>query len=57
MMMFCAARDGVDAAFLLQTVLRSGVDVNGVDTQRCAAGQRPRGRREGCGGAEAECEE
>ena len=57
MVMFCAARYGVDAAFLLQTVLRGGVDVNGVDTQRCAAGQRPRGRREGCGGAEAECEE
>ena len=56
MMMFCAARYGVDAAFLLQTVLRGGVDVNGVDTQRCAAGQRPRGGREGCGGAEADRE-
>ena len=47
---------GVDGALLLQTVLRGGVDVNGVGTQRCAAGQRPRERREGSGGAEADRE-
>ncbi len=55
--MYCAARYGVDAAFLLQTVLGSGVDVNRVGTERCEAGQRPRGGREGSGGAEADREE
>ena len=57
MLMYCAARYGVDAAFLLQTVLGSGVDVNRVGTERCEAGQRPRGGREGSGGAEADREE
>ena len=43
-------RDGVDAAFLLQAILRSGVDVNGVGLEGEGA-LRERRRREGGGGA------
>ena len=54
MMMFCAARDGVDAAFLLQTVLGGGVDVNGAGVE-CEGALRDRQRRESGGAAKKQC--